>query len=483
MAKEKLHIAIDTNWLRRDLTFSKPDMLQLKELSKLHLIKLHFPWFIYKECTSNNIDAINIAINGSITKISYLDYKGLHKDDHESFKKIADEMELLKTKVQASVEKVWAEFIAETDSNLYQFEPSDSKIVFENYFEGNSPFSSLKSRKDIPDAFIFESLKKISKKFKIHFVVEDGNLYNKCKEEKIIVHKNFDDLYSTEEFKAALNLQEELNKSSALMPQLLEGLEEIKEAIEVHFYDGFKTKHIVDRHLPSDNFEGEVTGIENIISIQMLDNKIKFIDGSYYLPAIVMAECFVDYNIYKSDYYALDESRNIFTSELNDYYFEAQERLPITFEFNVIIPKEMVEEEDYYDLEIKDYENVYVGVQDCVEVYSLDRKKIELVAEKEKKVVIFKKIDLHDKVFRIQYPKSKDKKHIHLRFDLFNINGKKISKTIFLDNHRGLTEFRMDIVDAAFDEDFEFSTMGVVSDSDVTITLSIFHLSFTNHIF
>src|SRR6218665_700045 len=471
-----MHIAIDSSILRRDLSFSKTDALYLKELSKLKLVKLHFPWFVYQECMSHSINSVIKELDGAISSITGLVKFGLHKTESDLIDKIAESIELKKKDVENAVDRVWKECAEETSETIHDFAASDSKIVFDNYFKGGPPFSSLKKREDIPDAFIFQSLKNISRKKQVHFVVADNNLRKKCSEEtNVTCYESYEELFKSMAFQAVLKKHDEIKKFEELKPGLITRLPEIEEAIEDHFHNHRESKEFEDRNLPSDGHEGRITGIEHIVETQLLDSKMRFIDGNFHLPVIVTADCLVEYSIYKADYYTMDDSsRHIHISPLNDHYYDAEESLLITFEFSIIIPKEDIEEELEFDFEINEFNEIYIGEENFVEVYNIDGDDIELKASVARKIPLEYPIKLENKVFKIQYPRlDQTKGNKSIQLDLYNVSGKKISKTINLEP-KGEIEFKMDYAHDFMEEPTSFSFLDLKSNTDIVIRLSVF---------
>ena len=57
-----MNIVIDTSILQRDRGFLQSDILLIKKLAKLDLIKIHIPWIVFKESTSQNMEDVKIDI-------------------------------------------------------------------------------------------------------------------------------------------------------------------------------------------------------------------------------------------------------------------------------------------------------------------------------------------------------------------------------------------------------------------------------------
>lgn len=65
--------------------------------------------------------------------------------------------------------------------------------VFDSYFSGKAPFKNIKSREDIPDAFIFSTIKEASKNddINVHVITSDIPFYNACvKLKNVSSHKS-----------------------------------------------------------------------------------------------------------------------------------------------------------------------------------------------------------------------------------------------------------------------------------------------------
>lgn len=92
-----MNVVIDTSILQRDRGFLQSDILLIKKLAKLDLLKIHIPWIVYKESTSQNIKESDSVLTKSIREISSLNKKGISEKDYIEIEKIFIDSIPLKT--------------------------------------------------------------------------------------------------------------------------------------------------------------------------------------------------------------------------------------------------------------------------------------------------------------------------------------------------------------------------------------------------
>ena len=145
-----IHVVIDSNIYRSE-GFKSQKLATLKDMGTNNFVKIHIPWFVYKECVTQNIEKGSEPFNKAIEAIKKA---SIHYGKNE-INEIQNKLTSLKNNVTLIEEKKWMDFIKISNARLYNYDKEGSQQVFEDYFEGNPPFSALIARKDIPDAFIF----------------------------------------------------------------------------------------------------------------------------------------------------------------------------------------------------------------------------------------------------------------------------------------------------------------------------------------
>lgn len=352
-----LHIVIDSNWLRKDRSLDKEHLLFMKELSRLGVIKLHFPYFIYSECISASIDLVETKINTAISSLKSLEKQGLGLQLINEINFLGEELERHKSKISESIKSKWQDYFTESNAIVHRYNPSDSIVVFQNYFKGDKPFSSLKSRKDIPDAFIFEALKDIAKSNEIHFISDDDGFRSKCEGEKnIFSYKGFDEFYKSDFFKP-INIFYETKKNISVMKKLIfEDFENIKDLIEEELYENFEKREVVNIYIPSEDNEGVIIAIKDISSILVQEHTVKKIDDNVYFNIDVVSNCLIDYLINYSEQGSLTVIRKLIEVQRIYDSIEIHETYEFRFNLTVKTPSEDVLEKKISKLQIEDIE-------------------------------------------------------------------------------------------------------------------------------
>ena len=205
-----MNIIIDSTELKKDRGLNKSDISLIKDMGAEKLLVLHIPYFVYKECSSSSIENIKTELNQIKSNLKSFNRKGMGESDFAEARKIEKDISKLYDNVENSNQELWDNFVLESNSILYEFDEKDSIEVFGAYFTGDKPFKSLKSREDIPDAFIYQTIKKISQTSKVYLVSGDKNLREKCVDLKnVVIFPTFDELYKDSDF---IKLQQKYDK-------------------------------------------------------------------------------------------------------------------------------------------------------------------------------------------------------------------------------------------------------------------------------
>jgi hypothetical protein len=338
--KEEIIVIIDTSVLKSVQHFNSTHMKSLIDLSKQKLLKIYFPYMIYKEYISSlkeEHDKIKNKLNNIkkfLYKLQWLnnDYNNLQCFNIDMFDKLKNEIEL---NFKNFCEKNYIEIIPFNNSHCNQ--------VIENYFKGLPPFEQIKSRKDIPDAFIFEEIKQLSNSNKIYFLVKDNNLKKQLTDLKNI--NTFESLENLIQNKAIQNLIIQ-NKREEFKNKILEKL-----LLEYEIYD--KVYELIKEKEINEVLNGNELEIKNCITYNYDYAYVDYVESpkeisidferSHYLdknkiaiPINLISSTNIDIYIYKSDYYGEMEYIPS-VSEWNDHYFITEQQIDLLIETNLII--------------------------------------------------------------------------------------------------------------------------------------------------
>lgn len=349
-----MNITIDTSILRRDRKLENSDILLFRKMSQLGLLKLHILWVVYRETTTQNYLECKSIVDKIIKELNTLDKKGIGKDEHFKLKKLAKQIEAID--IESSTLKHWNDFINNSKAILHKIDEKHGELVMSSYFLGQEPFPEPKSRKDIPDAFIYQGLKTLSEKFgHIHFICDDTNLRESCnKIPKVTGLKGFDDLFDLPEFNTINEKYKSIEHYANELIIVENSVEKIKEkAIENIWNEILNDIIISSPNIPDDNKEGRLVGIDEVTDIQVDKTKIQYIDNYFYIPVSAKGVFTIEYFLYKSEYYIIDDRRRIHIADndWNDHYFLVEETFNVAFSYKYKLAKDKV---DLLELEAED---------------------------------------------------------------------------------------------------------------------------------
>lgn len=352
-----LHVAIDSSVLREDRGLNKKDMAYLKELAKLKVVKIHIPWFVYKECTTTNVIDLVRELDGAHKQLSNPAKKGLHPDDEIHFEKIRNAIDKAKGLVQNSVEAVWEDFVKETDSILYPFDPTESIKVFDSYFTGDLPFRSQKAREDIPDAFIFGTIQKIAKANHLHFICKDKGLRSSAESIKnVFGYPSFDDFFNSTTFEPVERYYQGYGQNELKRLEFLPFVPSVSDTLTTEIEKWPEFELYIDYPYSND----EMISINSLygIEVKILKEDIKFIGGEFYIDVVIRGNASIEYFIDKSVAAWMEERKGICLSDWNDYVFLAEEEeVGFTIRHTLILPEEYLQNELDINLHPNDVED------------------------------------------------------------------------------------------------------------------------------
>ena len=328
------------------------------KLSSIGLLEWYIPWIVYKEVTSSGLFEGIDAIGKVSTSLTLLKKLGQTIAVERKITEIEKGLSEIKNNYSEYCTEYWNRFLQESNATMGDYDKDISLDVFESYFSGGLPYQQPKNRKDIPDSFIFEEIKKLSQKNQITFISCDNNLFEKSK--KIVGVKSFTclkDFFDSEDGRTILQKYEQIEQYNHCIDFILQNSNSISSIAKedvvgdllVPLGDSF-----INAMIPSDDNEGRLISIPEITDITISTEEIKYVDGTFFIP--ILAECFfeVEYLLYKSDYPLLeDRVINIIDNDWNKYYYLVSEVFEASFMYNYSIEKTDIESR-HLDLHILD---------------------------------------------------------------------------------------------------------------------------------
>lgn len=354
-------LIIDSTEFKQDRGLNKENLSLIKGLGEEKLLTLHIPWFVYKESSSSSIYDVKTELNTIMNQLKSFDRKGMDKEDYATARNISEQVEVLYKNMNISNEKLWTEFIEESNSILHEYNAKDSILVFNAYFDGGKPFKSLKNRQDIPDAFIYETIQRLAQIVEVHLVSSDKNLLEKCDGEKnIIIHNGFDELLKNEEFKK-IETEYRSRKATKRIEDkkllIIESKDNIKNSVD-NYLSKISSFQFKDIKIPSDDHTATINAIDDVV-VTIDKNSINYISGKYFVPILVSGNASIDYAIFKNDYWMMEDSPAI-SEDISRHYFLIEDTVPIRLKKLLIFDEKEINEDEELKVEISEFDKIWL---------------------------------------------------------------------------------------------------------------------------
>lgn len=335
-------VVLDSSIINKDPSCGGRNMKLLAEWASLKLLSWHIPWVVYREVITKALDERKKNFDELKKSLNNLMRQGQKEDTKKQLESVGNILEDLKNSSSKNNQEYWDDFFK--FAVVDDFECDLSRNVMESYFDGNPPFSAIKCRKDIPDAFIFEYLKKKSKDSKIFFICGDINLRDKSsKIENVTCYESLNEFEKTDFVKQinfCYNIAKDFrSKVDFVLRHKEEILKEAESYVEGKLYDRLY-EGISNENIPSDDNEGRVTVIPRIDSIILEESQITCVNDIIYVPIYVKCEFEVEYYINKSEL-CLYENRCITMGvrDITKYYHVVYEIFNAELNFSFSIKK------------------------------------------------------------------------------------------------------------------------------------------------
>ncbi len=357
-----INIIFDSSIFFQDRKFISSGFKQIKVLGKKGLISIHIPKYVQEECISKNEIEIAQELDSIVNNLNKIHLKGLDDEEILMVDSIVSELAELESAIQKSVKSNWEKFVNESNAKVHGLNEISIEKITIDYFNGNPPFKNRKSRKDFPDAFIFQSIRAIISTYEnCVFISKDVAFRETVKSTFSIecfeslrsfiasgMYKPIKEIYEKE-----LKLESE-KESLANLKQLI--LEETNKYI----LNQFNYFQIEDELLLSDDKIGTIQGVSEIISNDFSVADVIFIEDIAYLNCDMFAKVLVDFYLNKNEYLMLDTSRQneISISDWNKYVFWAEEKFDVELILEVSIKRK--------NLNVSDFIIEHIGVKEAI---------------------------------------------------------------------------------------------------------------------
>lgn len=295
-------VVLDSSIINQDRSCDGRDMNLFVKWVSLKLLVWHIPWIVFQEVISKGFYEGKNALVETRKSLKNLGKIGQKDSIRKQLEELTCQVSQLELHYEEKNIEYWKSFFQK--GIIDDFDSSSSLNVMKAYFAGAKPFPKPKSRTDIPDAFIYESLKTLSKNNSISFICADNNLRNKCSEiENVQCYESLRSFENSEYGSLIKRQYEQMEKNPFKLDLILGHKKEILDRIEddvrgdmfVDYSEGFANEYFPD------GGEGYLRDIPEVSSFEINESEITVVDEMVYIPISVKCQFDVEYCINSID--------------------------------------------------------------------------------------------------------------------------------------------------------------------------------------
>ena len=377
---EEIPLILDSTLLKQVPKLNSQLFKQLIKLVNIGVYKLYFSEIVEKEYLTWIQEEAQKAYNNVVKATESLDK--YHEEQNVFGLSFNSTVSIAHSQISGVLKKVvsnWEDFKKSTNAIILPIESSHGELVMNSYFNGDIPFKNVKNRSDIPDAFIYQSIKdllKINKK--ILFISRDKNFVKRINNDRVVCYENLSDLFSNDEYRIRDDFFQKLkqdDKAFFLFRYFTDDIQK-KAVYQIEFSDYV--------HYAGEELEGIAIGnykdVFSTVEVIMLDegNIKKISKNAYLLPftATVIHSVKSEANSGDLSLISDENIRNI-DKEVNDEgIFEITESIKdncqghLSVEFDSSDPllwEEKVKSHGFF--EKKEIEEIVINLEDIDKAY------------------------------------------------------------------------------------------------------------------
>lgn len=332
-----LHILIDTNILDKDPQRKSAAFQVVSRVGNAGELAIHIPQVVKLEFLSHRENEYLKPLEKAKLGIEKISKKPLSDSLKGSLEQQETDINNSISDVKNWLHKEFEYWCAHSGAEVYQIENHHSSNVFDSYFSGSPPFKSVKNKNDLPDAFIFESIKDVANEVnELNVIVADKKMRETCNMlDNVTTFESLDNFVKTDDFSKLVKDTVVDQNFDILIDELEKQSFQIEDRAANKIFDALTGYTFSDPIIPDDNNEATISMLDVPEDAGLIwGEAVYYGSGIVDIPFKFEMTTLVYYHIFKSDWYIIDEERakSINVSEYgNRHYFEAEE------EFDVLV--------------------------------------------------------------------------------------------------------------------------------------------------
>ena len=343
-----IRVFLDASVLPRSVSAPPGEFLALGQLAHEGIVTVYLSTVAYQEWVTQRRDEYLGKVRPSIKEM-----RRLLRDPRSEQLAVRDELESIIASLEESLGEVESMATSDAEAALDKLTPQvlptldrHTKSVFEAYFLGRPPFSSVKSRRDMPDAFIFEALRDLARSDKdcVHAVINDKSLREAAQKlQNVQTYESLEELTSSP---VLADASARLRKAEAWKTWIDLNCSELmsySQALEAHIretaVDFLSNRTVRHREIPEDNHEGVISMVDDPSGIQVdWENMKSYGVGILSIPVLFEVDVLIDFHVFRMDAYTVPERVSVvFGDPERDYFFDADANVGVQVSAEMIL--------------------------------------------------------------------------------------------------------------------------------------------------
>jgi hypothetical protein len=331
-----IRLVIDTNNLPQNIEKLSAAYTRLRALAEAGLVEVSISHVVSEEWrTQQKLRQIKQAQKGK-EAIDVLISNAFVGDEQKAvqLRTTIVELEVMEGSAEERSYELLARLMEELGAIILPIADSHGKKVMEGYFNGDKPFSAIKARKDIPDAFVFEANKGLveaSQDDQVIGVTADKNLRENLASLGMTCHESLDSfVQSPEVAEAVKDIALELKWHEQLeniVQRFINEPGEIEASLsENSFIDAVAGSEVSHPSIPSDNQDAVVSMVDEAKNMDyQWDEADDYGPGVIRVPFTCETEILLYFYVFYADAYGLGPEISVqYTDPDSTHYFDAQ---------------------------------------------------------------------------------------------------------------------------------------------------------------
>nr|WP_253903122.1 PIN domain-containing protein [Corallococcus exiguus] len=374
---EPIHVLLDTSLLRSEVSAQGSGLRHLKSSVEKGVVRVLVPDLVLRELATGMATDFKAWVN----KARQEPQRALSWCMPGSETEGANAGLAALTAVLPQIDQLLTDGVTqrmkELKAKILPVTEKAARAAWDMYFAGSGPMKQVKSRADIPDAFIvacaMEAQAKLGKR--VHIIAGDVALKKAFPKREFVLHDSLGEFNSSDAVKAALQSLEERANAVAyehwrgrVRDALAEQFDSIESGVRDALWAALHNKEVISHYLPSSNGEGRLEGDGSLDGLELHWAKVDDLGrGAVVIPVTLhVVDALVEVFIDKSDYWHDDEVSTHFKAydaNWDDHSIAAHGYLELLVEAVIRV-----------DLEEDEYEEIIVTTASIEEVKSIEMK-------------------------------------------------------------------------------------------------------------